>query len=317
MGVGAVDERFQTNRPFEEQQETSNRGAAVAMLALLLALPLAIFFKFKPESAHAAMDKISRAMHFDGNPLRALASKSAGKASRGANVSPQQVEAETLLEQAIRHQEGAAEQIANRRDGWRGRLKLDERMTGLLDAALNSDDLRVRGAGVELELTVYNLPDTPASAEMLFRRAANEPKARPWALWMIGAIGGRGVETDRAFQTLILYTHDPDEKTRYWASTGLTLLGTDASVPALLEILRQDSSIQVRQSAARGLAQAGMLTKEQRRKAVPALVKYAEDPSLDARTKSWVYQALREITGANVASDPQAWRDWWSQNGRQ
>lgn len=312
-----MDERFENNRPYEEQQETANRGATVAMLALLVALPLAIFLVLKPASARAAIEKISRVMHWEANPLRASASRFTGSVTKGANISPQQHEAETLLEEAIRHQEGAVEQVAGRRDSWRGRLKLDSRMTGLLDAALNSDDLRVRGAAVETELAVYNLPETPASVDMLIRRATNEPAARPWALWMLGAIGGRGVETDRGYRTLLLYAQDPDEKTRYWAVTGISLLGTDASIEPLLDILRKDSSIQVRESAARGLAQGGMLTNTQRRKAIPTLVKYAEDPSLDPRVRAWVFQALREITGANVANNADAWREWWTENARQ
>jgi hypothetical protein len=309
-----LDERFQNNRPIDEQQETANRGVALALLSTVLILPLAIFLALKPATARAAIAEISRIMHFQGNPLRASAAKLAGNLRGSAMDSAPQREAETLLEQAIRHQEGAIEQLASRRDGWRGKLRLDARMTGLLDAALNSNDLRVRGAGIEMELAAYNLPETPASAETLIRRATNEPAARPWALWMIGAIGGRGVEPERALQTLLRYTHDPDEKTRYWTTTGLSLLGSDAAIEPLLDIFRQDSSLQVRESAARGLAQAGMLTKEQRRKAVPTLLKYTEDPAFDARTRPWVYQALREITGASVANTPDAWREWWSEN---
>jgi hypothetical protein len=41
-----------------------------------------------------------------------------------------------------------------------------------------------------------------------------------------------------------------------------------------------------------------------------------DDATLDATTRSWVFQALRDITGAGIGSDPAAWRAWWSQHSR-
>ncbi len=32
---------------------------------------------------------------------------------------------------------------------------------------------------------------------------------------------------------------------------------------------------------------------------------------LDAQTRRWVFQALRDITGQALPNDPAAWRDWW------
>jgi hypothetical protein len=51
-----------------------------------------------------------------------------------------------------------------------------------------------------------------------------------------------------------------------------------------------------------------------RQQAVPELVRFAEDQSLDATTKKWVFQALREITQQNLANDPAVWVNWY---GRQ
>jgi predicted anti-sigma-YlaC factor YlaD len=58
-----------------------------------------------------------------------------------------------------------------------------------------------------------------------------------------------------------------------------------------------------------------MLTREQRMLAVPGLIDLADDPSLDATTRSWVYQALREITNEHLGNDPAAWRNWYSTAG--
>jgi len=68
----------------------------------------------------------------------------------------------------------------------------------------------------------------------------------------------------------------------------------------------------VRERAACSLAQSGMLTKEQRMTAVPTLLNYMDDPSLDATTHGWVFQALRDITGACLGSDHASWRSWWA-----
>jgi hypothetical protein len=33
--------------------------------------------------------------------------------------------------------------------------------------------------------------------------------------------------------------------------------------------------------------------------------------SLDDQTRSWVFQALRDITGQSLPRDPNAWREWY------
>ena len=54
-----------------------------------------------------------------------------------------------------------------------------------------------------------------------------------------------------------------------------------------------------------------MLSRELRQKAVPELVRFGQDPELDATTKKWVYQALREITQQSLQDDPAAWLSWY------
>ena len=46
------------------------------------------------------------------------------------------------------------------------------------------------------------------------------------------------------------------------------------------------------------------LNQDQRKKAIPELLKYADDPALDAQTHGWVYQALRDITAQNLPNEP-------------
>ena len=53
-----------------------------------------------------------------------------------------------------------------------------------------------------------------------------------------------------------------------------------------------------------------MLNERQRRQAVPRLLDYTEDYSLDPETRGWVFQALRDITGRTFPLDPSTWRLW-------
>jgi hypothetical protein len=68
----------------------------------------------------------------------------------------------------------------------------------------------------------------------------------------------------------------------------------------------------IREQAACGLAQSGMLSEKQRRTEVPTLLDFTEDPALDLTTREWVFQALRDITGQNLPHDPTAWRNWYN-----
>jgi HEAT repeat protein len=98
---------------------------------------------------------------------------------------------------------------------------------------------------------------------------------------------------------------------RYWAVEGLSYLASDEVIAPLLVIFHDDPSPMIRERAACGLAQSGMLNRDQRRTAIPRLLDYAEDASLDADTHKWVYQALRDITGRTLPHDANAWRQWY------
>ena len=67
----------------------------------------------------------------------------------------------------------------------------------------------------------------------------------------------------------------------------------------------------IRERAACGLAQSGMFSAAQRRSAVPALIGFAEDGSVQGDTREWVFQALRDITGQSLPHDAMRWRQWY------
>ncbi len=132
------------------------------------------------------------------------------------------------------------------------------------------------------------------------------------ALWRLGSLGNRGVEPDKVLHSLLSYAHDANEHTRYWAVEGLAMLGNDATIDPLLDVLTHDASPRVRERAASSLGQSGMLTREERLAAVPHLLNFADDDSLATKTRELVYGTLRVITGAPLGNDANAWRAWWA-----
>jgi hypothetical protein len=153
-------------------------------------------------------------------------------------------------------------------------------------------------------------PKTPETVDKLIDEANVKPDRLYFFLSHLGILGNRGIEREKVFQTLVRYLHDPEPNFRAAAINGMALLGTENTIPELLNILHGDTSYDLRERAACNLSDAGLLSREQRKAAVPELVQFAQDPNLDARTKKWVYQALREITGQRLGDDPRAWSAW-------
>jgi len=227
------------------------------------------------------------------------------------SMTPQQ-QAEFLLERSINRYRGANEEIVARAPGWLGAIRATPQLESLFRMAINSDDMRVRVAAIELNVSARGLARTAATIDRLepdARSGAQGPRAN--ALWDIGLLGNRGVEPGRALEIIRSAIHDANENVRYWAVEGLSFLGTDDVIEPLLAILHDDRSAMIRERAACGLAQSGMLNERQRRQAVPRLLEYTEDHSLDPETRGWVFQALRDITGQTLPPDPSTWRLWY------
>lgn len=224
---------------------------------------------------------------------------------------PQQ-QAEVLLERAVNRSDGATDQIARRVNGWRGRLKWDSQLGALTTAALNSNDLSVRASGIEVQLAAYGLAKDQPNAELLVQQANSSDHVRKiWALWALGLMGNRGVETERVALVLAAHLKDSDEESRRWAVEGLAMAGTTQAIAPLLNAMHNDPSPMVRERAACSLAESGMFTREQRLSAVPQLLNYSDDSSLDARTHGWAFQALGDITQQRLPNDSAAWRSWY------
>jgi len=238
-----------------------------------------------------------------------------------------QKQAEILLERAVSRSGGGASEgqaetaarIEARVDAWRGKLKWDAELGELTTVALNSDDQNVRASAIEVQLAAYGLTKNQSSVDALVRQADSSDHAKKiWALWSLGLLGNRGIETDRVVRVLTAHLKHPgknsdsnsdlDEDTRRWTIEGLALVGTTSTIVPLLNAMHNDPSPIVRERAACSLAEAGMLSHQQRLAAVPQLINYSDDPALDAQTHAWAFQALAEITKQHLPNDSEAWR---------
>jgi hypothetical protein len=229
-----------------------------------------------------------------------------------------QRQAKTLLQLAVAQNATAPEQIASRLEQWHGKLRWDSQMATLTAAALNSNDMRVRESGVEVELAAYGLAKDSASLESLLKTVeATDHSQKIWALWSLGLMANRGFQTDQILQVLISHLKDSDEDSRHWAVESLALTGSDQAIEPLLKAMHDDPSALVRERAACGIAQSGLFTPEQRMTALPQLLNYTDDPTLDASTHAWAFHALNDITHQNLPNDAAAWRSWYEAKSTQ
>ena len=264
-------------------------------------------------SLGAAWDPIARVIGLRQAPVPASANVLSEHEVDVLDDMTPQSQAELLLERSINHYGGANQQIAERVGRWRGQIALNERLNHLFITAINSDDLTVRVAGIEVDIAARNLVKDTSTVDRLEPLArSGEQGPRVNALWDLALIGNRGVEQSRVRDILQSAITDTNQNIRYWAVEGLAYLATDDVIPTLLDIFHDDPSPAIRERAACGLAQSGMFSAAQRRTAVPALLDFAQDGALDDETRTWVFQALRDITGQTLPHDAQAWRTWYA-----
>jgi len=128
-------------------------------------------------------------------------------------------------------------------------------------------------------------------------------------------LANRGVEPERIHQLLVTCIHDlsrrPDSgQSEVWL--------TSAPMKPSRTFLRCSAatfSMDVREHAGCSLAKSGMLTREQRMKAVPGLIDLGDDTSPNETTRNWVYQALPEITNQPLPNSSADWRSWYTKFG--
>jgi len=314
--LGAVSDFQNTN--FENRFGTP-RPHKLALRTIFLTVAIGVFFGVVGAnigSAHAAWSHFADLFAASGNA--ASPAPPVLQDPRQLDRLKPQKQAEELLELAVGRSDGAIDQISSRVDRWQGKLKWNSQIATLTTAALNSSDMRVRESGIEVELAAYGLSKNSASLDYLMQTADSQDHAHKiWALWALGLMGNRGVESSQVIQILNahLKNKNEDQESRQWAVQGLALVGTPEAIPMLLTAMHDDPSPVIRESAACGLAASGMFTPEQRLAAVPQLVNYTDDPVLDAQTHAWAFQALSEITHQRLPNDSETWRHWYEETG--
>ena len=231
---------------------------------------------------------------------------------------PAQEQAEELLERAIGHDQRARELFEQNVESWVGHINLSDHMKQLERRSEFSNDLRVRYANADINLTLDGWQKNEQAAEMLIERAHTDLHYRAAAVYFLGMLAGRGVAYDRIHPVLLEYAkHDPDASVRQWAVEGMRYLGKDEALDELFESFTQDPSTNVRERAGCNLSDCGNFKRVQRMRMVPKFIDLVADAGTGAQMRAWSYMALREITDANVPNDPQAWRNWYSEYGAQ
>lgn len=221
-----------------------------------------------------------------------------------------QSEAEGLLERLAAGDAAAADQIMARSSNWTGKTHRTPKTDQFIGAGINLKDLYARGAALQAQLALDGIPLDENGFSTL-EKAAGNPQQRTWALWLLGTLGNRGVDADHAAKVIEAYLTDPDVAVRTSAVEALALLGTDESIPMLLDRFRNDPSPVVQEQAACGMAEAGMYTHPQRMVAAASMVGWVDDSLLSAQQRGWDVQALRDISGQNLGMDSAAWRNWY------
>jgi HEAT repeat protein len=296
-----------------EPQPQKRSGMWVGLLLMLIGL-LVVFGGRTQQFRDSVVDLASRFGTKPAPQPHAPATLSASDLDARLTNMTTQAQVELLLSEAVKGSSAALDQISSRADSWRGTISNTPQLSPLLQSAWDSDDLRVRAASLDVYMAVYDVAKTSVSVSELEQRVAAEPGARPWGLWMLGALGNRGIEPIGVLREDLQYINDPNEETRAWVVQSLATLATNDAIDPLLDVLRNDRSPRVRESAARGLGEGGMFTRDQRQVAIPRLIDLAEDSAIDQQTRGWVLHSLRDITGTDQGADPKSWRTWWAQH---
>jgi HEAT repeats len=228
---------------------------------------------------------------------------------------PKQEQAEELLDRAIQHDPRALELFEQNIGSYRD-LTRTARMNQLEQRSLYSTDLRVRYANADLNLAIDGLPKTEDSAERLIAQAQADPEHRPYSVYHLGMLAGRGVGYDRIYPILLDYAkHDANPQVRQWAVEGMRYLGTDEALQELFDSFTRDPSDAVRDRAGCNVSDCGNFKRKQRMRMVPGLIELAADPQTNPQMRNWSFLALHEITDQTLPADASAWKNWYAQHG--
>jgi hypothetical protein len=289
--------------------ENTAFGAGASRPAFLKTVPPVLFL-----AAAASVGLAVLGLNFVGKqltPSGRSSPASKGMVSRSGMNRAYQTEAEQLLQQLASGDSHAADRILRQSANWTGKTQRTSNAVQWITAALNLPDLHAREAAIQAELALDGVAQDESGLRSM-EQAVGNPNQRAWALWMLGALGNRGVDPDHAAKVIGAYLSDPQVEFRAAAVNGLALVGTDETIPLMLDRFRNDPSPVVEEQSACALAESGMYTHAQRMTAAASLVSWLDDPLISGPQRAWTVQALRDISGQNLGTDSAAWREWYS-----
>src|SRR5258708_10757516 len=152
--------------PFSHEKPRTRGRVWRAITTVVAGLALGVFLMGMGK-ARAAWEEIAQLLTLQGKPEPASANVLSEHEIEGLDKMTPQSQAQLLLERSINHYRGANDQIATRVDSWRGKIKLDQSLNSLFTTALNSDDLRVRAAAIEIDLASRNLEKNSSTVDRL------------------------------------------------------------------------------------------------------------------------------------------------------
>ena len=221
-----------------------------------------------------------------------------------------QKRAEELLARVAAGDNGAADQVLAESGDWTGKSHRSPRTDQSITAGMNSSNMHAREASLQAHLALDGVFRDERGFAMMERAVGNAGQ-RAWALWMLGALGNRGVDPIHTAKIIGSYLNDPSASVRASSVDALSLVGTDETIPMLLDRFRSDPSPVVQERAACAIAESGMYTHGQRMTAASSLVGWLDDSLLTAQQRRWTVQALGDISGKNLGTDSAAWRSWY------
>ncbi len=234
--------------------------------------------------------------------------QSGGQSGRSPVDAGKQAEAETLLARVAAGDSAAANEVLSKAESWTGRTRPTAKTDQSIGTSINLKDENLRASALQAQLALNNISIDVKGFNRL-EQASSNPAQRAWALWLLGALGNRGVDPDHAAKIIESYLNDPSVTVRSNAVIGLALLGTDETIPMLLDRFRNDPSPTVQELAACGISESGMYTHQQRMAAAATLIGWLHDSLLSAQQRNWTVQALHDISGQNLGAGSAAWRN--------
>jgi len=221
-----------------------------------------------------------------------------------------QADAEQILARVAAGDSAAADEVLEKSSGWAGKTHRTPKSERFVAAALNLHDLHARAAAVQAEIALDGVQQNEAGLSEV-EQAVGDPTQRVWALWMLGALGNRGVEPVHSAKMIGFYLTDPQDDVRAAAVDALALVATDETIPLILDRFRNDPSPVVQERAACAVAESGMYSREQRMSSAGSFVGWLDDPLLSPQQRAWTVQALGDISGQRLGNDSIAWRNWY------